>query len=162
MVVSRKNPDFTASAERLSNSPVVLEKLQQLREIEAEVNKAEYVACRTPEYKQYEALKTQADIIRESVRATIDEHGGYQDIDRGIYGLKQLRRSYEYRPELVKEHLNPKVASLVLVESVDKKAVSGLIKGGIITPEQDASIKELVGTTSAMIIQFLGGDENAD
>ncbi len=149
-----KNPDYTASAENLTNYPQVLKCLESLSIADKVAREAFQEATNTDAYKRYERLKTDADTQRDYVTELIKNRGGYQDVERGIYGLVQLRRSYDYKIDLVKTNLEPKIAQMCIIETVDKKAVEGLVKGGFITPEQDASIKVEGRVTKATIIQY--------
>ena len=57
--------------------------------------------------------------------------------------MKQRRETVTYSPMLVHRLLPENIGSLVIVESVNVKALEGLIKGQIVTAEQAKACGEV-------------------
>ncbi len=126
---AKKNPDYSASA-TITNPTVVADRLKDLAawqirrlEVEAKVPKdilEERAICDTE-------IKT----VTEAIKALVQAEGSYQDVDAGIYAVKQLRQSWEYRTEPFAAALDgtpmANAAPLVIVRSVNVNVLQGLI-----------------------------------
>lgn len=151
---TKRNPDYSASAVMLTNPPQVMDLLAKFKKetsslgiISEEIDKA------IPK-----ELKDQRDILEkwhietaDALRKAIDEFGSFQDVDEGWYAVKQKRESVNYKPELVRQHAPAKVASFVLIESVDSKSLDALVKAGQLTPEQARQCGEVKETFAYII-----------
>ncbi len=147
-MAEKKNPDYSASAVMLTNPPQVTELLTKFRN---EGNALSVINNLIDEAIPKE-MKDKRDSIEKRhietaavLRQAIDEFGSYQDPDKGEYALKQKRESILYKPELVRQYAPSKVASFVIIESVDSKGLDALLKAGQITPEvarQCGEVKE--------------------
>jgi hypothetical protein len=139
MTTKKANPDYSASAVNLTNPPEVQELLmaQLNRQAALVVLKDQADAC-IPDALKREIGELEAAITIEntSIKGYIDTFGSYQNVDTGMYGVKQRRESITYKPELVRQYAPSKVASFVLVESVDQKAMDAMLKTGQLSPEQ--------------------------
>lgn len=138
-MVEKKNPDYSASAVMLTNPPQVEGLLRNLQNEQTELSqlKKQAEALIPDEIKARITSKEKSlEILLVDIRKAIDELGSFQDVDKGWYALKQRRESINYKPELTRQHLEAKLASLVIIESVDSKALDGLVKGGLVTPIQ--------------------------
>ena len=150
----RKNTDYSQSAVMLTNPPQVGELLTKFhKETSALSILSEEIDKAIPQ-----ELKDQRDIIEKyhietatSLRQAIDEFGSFQDVVAGEYAVKQKRESITYRPDLTKKVLETKLAGLVIVESVDSKALDGLVKGGLVTPQQARECGEVKETFAYII-----------
>lgn len=75
--------------------------------------------------------------LQKKIREAIDEHGSYQDTEKGDYALKYKRISKVYHTDSFKEHYEKFVPAIV-VETINTKALDGMIKGGLI---EEADLK---------------------
>jgi len=129
-----KNIDYTQSAEQLTNPESVRlllvkrlglnSKLAELQE-ELEVQNASLLT-------EIDALRTELAINETAIKNTILDDGGYQDVDAGLYALRQKRVSVTYDPGLFKT-VYPMYAPAVIKEVVDVDKLNGLLKGGLLT-----------------------------
>ncbi len=65
----------------------------------------------------------------------IDSSGSWQDVENGYYAVKQRKESKSYLAEPFAKHFE-KFAPMVIVPSVNTKALEGLIKGKLITEDE--------------------------
>jgi hypothetical protein len=138
-MTEKKNPDYSASAVNLTNPPEVQELLmaQRQRQTALVVLCDQADACVPAELKaQIAELESTIAAEQAGIKGYIDTFGSYQNLETGMYGVKQRRESVTYSPELMRKYLDPKIANLVIVESVDTRKLDGLIKGGFVTPEE--------------------------
>ncbi len=147
-MTEKKNPDYAASAVMLTNPPQVEGLLRELQTCQMAViqlrNQAD--ALVPDELKgKIQRAEEQANKLSKDIRQSIAEFGSYQDIDKGWYAILQRRESITYKPELVRQYAPSKVASFVLIESVDSKAMDAMLKSGQLTPveaRQCGEVKE--------------------
>jgi len=133
-MVEKKNPDYTESAINLNNPPEVKELLEELLAVQtylAELrDRAD--ACVPKEIKdETEEATLTISKVRADLIEAIEEHGSYQDVEAGRYAVQQLKKSSVYHVEPFKEHYE-KYAGAVIEETINKKAIEGLIKGKLI------------------------------
>ncbi len=134
---ARKNPDYSATALSLTNRPEVAEKLQELIETKTA---REVVESRLRDVagdivlEITELSKKETAIVKE-LHELVDRLGGYQDMEAGVYAVKQVRTAITYDAVAFKDKY-PKYASAVIEEVVNKKAVDGLIKGKLLDSEE--------------------------
>ena len=150
-MAEKKNPDYTASAVSITNPQEIEILLGQRRAVSGQVGERRKIAEQTSLYKEIkEGEATLANIDKDLV-ALIDEKGGYQDTDAGLYALRQRRVSLSYDPEGLRKCI-PKWADAVISEVVDPKQVSQLIKSNLIklAEIEAATIKK---ETTRVIIQ---------
>ena len=153
-MAEKKNPDYAASAVMLTNSPQVEGLLRELQNCQTAVsqlrNQAD--ALVPDELKgKIQRAEEQASKLSKDIRQSIDELGSYQDIDKGWYAIKQKRESISYKPELVRQYAPSKVASFVLIESVDSKAMDAMLKSGQLTPVEARQCGEVKETYAYII-----------
>lgn len=132
----RKNIDYTASAVNLMNSPILGHKLCELKEAQGIADVFQKALEDTEPYRMLARCQDDIARMRDEIHELIEEQGSFQDTEAGMYAVKQRRESITYKPELVRQYAPSKVASFVLVESVDSKALDAMLKAGQITPEQ--------------------------
>jgi len=132
----KKNPDYTASAVNLTNPPEIEGKLAALEICQLAMVQLEDEIKQTEAAKQLASLQAAAAELTAQIKGMIDAMGSFQDVVSGRYAVKQRRETISYQPQMVRAVLNEKLASLVIVEAVDAKALDGLLKGKLITPEQ--------------------------
>jgi len=142
VVIERKHPDYTASAESITQSPFIKHLLDDLHARENEAAGLQAVLAAYPEYNAMQVATEKAAAIRKQISDALPEHGGYQDIEHGVYALRQKAVSVTYPLEKVKAALPPEIAAKVVVESVDKAKVETLIHDRIITGAQVDAISE--------------------
>jgi len=150
-MVDKKNPDYTASAVSITNPQEIEILLGQRRAVSAEVADLRKVVEQFAAYKNIrEGEATLAD-IDQKLTTLIDEKGGYQDIDIGLYALRQRRIALSYNPERLRECV-PKWADALISEVVDTKQVSQLIKSKLIT-ETEIEAATIRKETTRVIIE---------
>ena len=135
----KTNPDFTASAVNLTNPEGVRHLYCQLRQAQETLDatscaiEASVPANLKAERKLYEEAVTR---LEKFLREAIDAEGSYQDLACGSYALKQRRETVRYSPAMTRQALPMKLADLVVVDTVDARKLEGLVKGGLVTPDQ--------------------------
>ncbi len=137
-IKTKKNTDYSASAVNLCNPPEVKELLERLRVRQSELTAvAEKIEACVPveTRKERDFITGVIGELEKTIRERIDLLGSYQDLVTGEYAVKQRKESITYLPDKIKSVL-PKFASAVIEESVNKKALEGLLKGGLVTSEQ--------------------------
>ncbi len=135
----KQNPDYSASAVMLTNPPQVEGLLRDFQNQETALQQLRNEAdALIPKFLKDKIVHAgeMLSVTSKAIRAAIDEFGSFQDTDNGRYAVKQRREFVNYKPELVRQYAPSKVASFVLIESVDSKALDALIKAGQLTPEQ--------------------------
>jgi len=145
--MEKKNTDYSASAVNLTNPETVASYLtiyhtdcQSLADLQAQA-----AACVPPDLqakiRDYQQSLTNA---QQYLRTLIDSDGSYQDIERGIYAVKQRKVSISYNPQILRGK-HPAEAALVIEEMVNGTKLAGLIKGGLLdlaTLKAEGSSKE--------------------
>ena len=134
-MTEKKNPDYSQSAVYLCNPDEVytlmlnrLSLAEKLAVLRAELGKTVLAIM----IAEKEITLSELD---GEIRNAIDKFGSYQDVEGGVYAVKQRRESIAYQPELVRQYAPSKVASFVLIETVDSKALDALVKAGQLTAE---------------------------
>lgn len=154
-----KNPDYTASAVKLTNAPEVKALLDEWQA-------AKQLADEAQEQMQAELLKlpsvinfnTANDTVAEAratLEKTIIEFGGFQDIEQGLYALQQVRKLTTYDADKIRKNIS-KYADVIL-SGVDTVKLKGLVKGGLVTPEQVAKCSEVKESHRFVIDAVKGG-----
>lgn len=138
--------DYTNSAVNLNNSPNLKERLDYLRSYK---NTLQILQSQAESYipaKAKEAIKVTSERIEtlhQEILTLIETEGSYQDLQNGLYAIKQRKVSKSYDPAMFEASF-PMFAPAVIIKAVDEKKLQGLIKGGLIN-EQD--LKTLGVTT---------------
>ena len=140
----KANPDYSQSAlAGINNPPEVKSILDVYHEQQAVVSSMRKELEALPQHQKYcEAVKYQ-DELRQLIEQAIDAHGNYQDVDAGVYGLRQVRRTAVYNAMKFADNF-PREAAIVIEQVVNVKALEGLFKGGILEPQE----LERAGVTS--------------
>lgn len=140
--MNKANPDYSASAVNLTNPPELAELLQEWRGSQrylSQLNDTAKALIPDDLKAQIQIVGETVKVLGERIRGFIDRLGSYQDTDAGFYAVKQRRESIIYSVSATKAILDPKLAALVIVETVDSKAIEVLVKGGkggLITAQQ--------------------------
>ncbi len=128
-----KNPNYESSAERLTNPESVrlllLMRLglnSKMAELQNELQMRNMTLL-----SEIASLKSDLIINEAKIRKTVLIEGGYQDVDTGLYALRQKRVSYTYDPVYFRKEY-PEYAPAVIKETVDTVKLGGLIKGGLL------------------------------
>lgn len=147
--IKPKNPDYTASAVKLTNSPEVKGLFHEWLTAKDLANEAKEAFDKvTAELPEFDKAEQAIALLKETIQnleAAIKEFGSYQDIEQGLYALRQKRQQISYDPQMVKEHI-PDYADKILSQ-VDTTVLRGLITGKLVTKEQAdkcAIVKESV------------------
>ena len=135
-MAEKKNTDYSASAVNLCNPVELKVKIEQRQNLTRQANHLNALLTTYPEWAELRGVEQALTDCDKTIREAIDQLGSYQDVEAGEYALKQRRESIIYKPELTKLVLDAKFTSLVIVETVDSKALDGLVKGGLVTPLQ--------------------------
>jgi len=138
-MADKKNIDYKASAVNLTNPIEIISLMEKYRKEESHIGilSLEIQDCIPQALRdRLEIAEKYHSETNQVIRTAIDQFGSYQDTDVGEYAIKQRRESITYKPELVRCYAPSKVASFVLIESVDTKAMDAMIKTGQITSEQ--------------------------
>ncbi len=135
MTPEKRNPDYTASAVNLCNPPEIGLKLMELQDAQAKARTLDANLQAMPEYQELKEQEKLATDITAQIRGMVEAQGSYQDIESGFYAVKYKRVSKSYNAERFKANY-PKESPVVIMETVNIKALEGLIKGGLLT-EQD-------------------------
>jgi len=128
--------DYTNSAVNLCNP----EQLRQLlTELHARQKDLEEASAQIPHEIAVSIgrLGERVSDLQKKIRVAIDEQGSYQDIENGDYAVKYKRISKVFHTDPFKEHY-PKFVPAVVVETINAKALEGIIKGGLI---EEADLK---------------------
>lgn len=146
-MTEKKNPDYSASAVNLCNPADIGRKLMELQDTQAKARTLDATLQAMPEYQELkEQEKLAADIIAQ-VKGMVEVQGSYQDIESGFYAVKYQRISKSYLVEPFKVGF-PKYATAVIEETVNAKALEGLVKGGLIPGDELKAKGVLVETPS--------------
>jgi len=132
----KKNTDYTNSAENLCNPGEVMDLLVQFH--------AEQAIKATLEGKLREQCSELVDGIAKSeevisqiqkqIKEAIDQFGSYQDLESGEYAVKYRRMSKSYDVGAFKRNY-PDFVPAVVTETLNVKAIEGLIKGKLLSEE---------------------------
>ena len=130
--MERKNPDYSNSVVgEITNPPEIKVKLDELRLAKATQEQIQEKLKEIPDYQELlHATKRQVEIITE-IHDMIDQYGNYQDTENGNYALRQVRKTPVYDPVRFQDNF-PREATYVLIQTVDAKAVDGLIRGNVL------------------------------
>ncbi len=150
---TKKNPDYTASAVKMCNPPefkVALEAraahLDRIANLKAQLEAY-------PEWGELQFVQNELVKHDEMIHSMIDSLGSYQDIERGLYAVKQRKLTKQYSAGQFEANY-PEFAPAVIKKAVDTVKLNGLVKGGLIS--EDAMRRALVMTeteTFAYIIR---------
>mgnify|MGYP001616783495 CR=1 FL=1 len=143
-MVEKKNPDYSNSAVNLCNPPEIGRKLMDYQDCQAKVRTLEANLQAIPEFQDLQDCQKKLAELNAQIRSMVDAQGSYQDIDNGFYAVKYVRKSKVYSVEPFKEHY-PKYVPAVVVETINVKALEGLVKGGLI-PEADLEMYKVFTT----------------
>ena len=149
----RRNPDFSASAVNLINPSSQAQRLNELHAWQSKVSQLDAVLRAMPEYEELKTAESQVNLITERIKTFIDIEGSYQDVNSGVYAVKQRRLSKQYNAELF-EATYPEYAPAIIKKAVDTVKLNGLVKGGLVS--EDTMRQTLVMTeteTFAYIIK---------
>ncbi len=155
-----KNPNYEYSAERLTNPESV--RLLLLTRLGLNSRVAELQ--RELEMQNHDLMGSIKILTRDlaaneaEIRNTVLIEGGYQDVDAGLYALRQRRVTYTYDPISFKESY-PEYAPAVIKETVDTVKLGGLIKGGLLN--MAALERDLVAVPSESFAFILRADAAA-
>jgi len=136
-VKEKKVADYSKSAENLVNPSEVKELLNQLHQKEKDKEEFEV------ELKEQcaDLVLSIADTgqaiteLQKQIKEAVEQFGSYQDLEAGDYAVKYRRVSKSYDAEEFAQFFD-KFAPAVIIQTVNEKALEGLIKGGLITEQE--------------------------
>ena len=136
---TKKAPDYTASAENLCNPPEVFELLNKLHEEQKHLELQQEL-LRSQNEELCKQIATTSQIIAElekDIKQAVETYGSFQDIDLKLYAVKYRRMSKSYDVGQFKRLFKyEKYVPAVVIETINEKALQGLIKGGLINEEE--------------------------
>ncbi len=130
----RKNIDYSNSAVNLNNIPLMGEFLENLREQEKELQELQEKANSYIPVDLLSCIEQNQLAINEYrnfITKQIEPFGSYQDLEQGLYAVKQRKVTKSYDAEAF-EKKYPQYAPAIIVKSVDTTKLNGLIKGGLL------------------------------
>ncbi len=131
------NIDYSKSAVNLTNpidAQKCLKDLSSFKSALVEVLSDISLAIPIELLAKKATLENDIDTVCEVLRTIMDEQGSYQDVEAGMYAVKQRKVSISYDPQVFRAQY-PDYAPAVIKETVDTTKLNGLIKGGLLTPE---------------------------
>jgi hypothetical protein len=134
---TRKNTDYSQSALMLTNPPAVEVALMELLTKQQVLDDLKAQAAALIPQELTDRIAQAATAVAEKnaeVRQAIDNFGSYQNLTTGWYALKQVKVKREYLAEPFIENF-PKFAPAVIEQTVNVKALDGLVKGHLITED---------------------------
>jgi hypothetical protein len=129
---SRKATDYSASAVNLVNPPEVLDAILRFRAMQTDIDNLDATLHAYPEYEQMIVMQQEMATLRKEAQELIEKYGSYQDLEKGWYGIKQRAVSKSYNAQAFKLTY-PQFTPAVIIETVNEKALQGLIKGNLLT-----------------------------
>ncbi len=140
--MAKEAADYSASGVNLCNPPEVKEAIEALQEWKTRLAARESeVAKLIPEdlTKDRDWAAWQVEDLTKSLRAMIEKHGGYQDIETETYALFQTRKTAEYNTEALQAagdgqggYKYGRFFDLVIEQAINVNALKGQVKGGLI------------------------------
>ncbi len=127
--------DYTKSAVNLCNPKEIETLLYQYQSKVAEydeVNESIEKVIPAVLLEKRNLVEVEKDKLHEQIKLKIDELGSYQDIDTGLYAVKQRKISKSYDAEKF-DSTYPEYSKAVIIKAIDTTKLNGLIKGGLIT-----------------------------
>ena len=134
---AKKKADYTNSAVKLCNPDQVRDLTVEKRRLENLVAACQEKLKTNKAYLQLQDHERALGEIAGKIKKAIDDFGSFQDIEAGVYALKYKRISKVYHVDPFKEHY-AKYATAVVEETINAKALEGIIKGGLI---EEADLK---------------------
>jgi len=130
-----ENIDYSKSAVNLENSLDHIPALTNLAGITKllEIKRAELATMAIGQ--EIAKLEAEFERVRDEIKRNIDQFGSYQDIEKGIYAVKQRRVKPIYSPDLLRQHV-PDIAEEAIHEIVDDEMLDKLRKEKLITAKQ--------------------------
>ena len=136
---TKKNPDYSNSAVNLIETRpevfgLIMDEYYLAEESKEELRKE----LETTElFKRWADACTRASSKKDEVIKAIEEYGSYQNIETGEYAIKQAKQSKHYNAKPFMESENfLKYIPAVIEQSINVKALEGLVKGKLITEEE--------------------------
>jgi hypothetical protein len=135
---NKKRTDYTKSAVNLCNPEQIKGMLQYLSEItKGKVELEGKIQALIPQVLKDTLTEAEKEImqVQNDINLAINEHGSYQDLEAGLYAVKQRKVSKSYDASLF-ETAYPQFAPAVIIKAVDTGKLAGLIKGGLLDEAQ--------------------------
>lgn len=133
--MDKKAPDYSNSAD-IVNPPEVYELLCKLHEEQKNLEDQE-LDLRFENKNlmaQIDLSKQVVDNLTAEVKKAVEAFGSFQDMEEGLYAVRYRRMSKSYHVEPFK-HFYPNYVPAVVVETINVKALEGLVKGGLLTED---------------------------
>ena len=131
---TRKPPDYTMSAARLVNPPEVKVALNLYYQATAESDELRARLEKSDLFREWTAACARATEAKANVIDVVKQSGSYQDIENGVYAIDQIRQKRIYHAEPFIENF-PKYAPAVIEQTINVKALEGLVKGKLLTED---------------------------
>jgi hypothetical protein len=132
---AKKNPDYSESAVKLTNPESLKTAMENYHAVVFTARKLEEELETTETYKKLVEVNARLNAWEKEIKILIEQDGSYQDIEKGVYAVKQRRISYQYDAAFFAEKF-PNFAPAVIKQIVDITKLNGLLKGGLIKMEE--------------------------
>ena len=130
-MAEKKNPDYSNTAVNLCNPEEVRNKLAELHIAQEQIKLFEGALAENENFKEMKRYEQMVSDMTAQIKGMVDAQGSYQDTENGFYAVKYIRKSKVYHTDPFLEHY-PKYAPAVVVQTINAKALEGLVKGGLI------------------------------
>lgn len=154
-MAEKKNPDFTESVEKLCNPIQVKDLLDQLH-LEEKTKADLEIQLREQSAELVDGIAKMGVVIADTqkqIKEAIEQFGSYQNVETGEYGVKVRRISKSYDAKEFADFF-PNYTPAVVIQTINVKALEGLIKGGLIKEDELRNCGVLrEDTTYAFIIR---------
>lgn len=131
-MIQMKKIDYTNSAVNLCNPPELKSLLTNLARLKQRETACREALQKTALYTQFAISQNDTKECEDALKAAIEAHGSYQDLNAGDYAIKQKKLSVTYIASKVREFLRT-YADAVIEEVVSKPKLEGLRKGGLVS-----------------------------
>ncbi len=130
--------DYSKSAVKLCNPPEVrdalalyLIKQKELEELNIQIEALipQELKTKKGELEEFVSKK------RADVQTQVDVLGSFQDLEHSHYAIKQRKISKSYDADNFKRYF-PSFSPAVIIETIDKSKLEGLVKGNLISEEE--------------------------
>ena len=128
-----KVADYSDSAVNLCNPPDIGTKLSELALHQSDVAMYEKELGDNEVWKSLKTSELAISDTKAQIRAMIDALGSYQNLKAGHYAIKYRRVSKEYHADKFAGKPYDQYRPAVITEAINIQALSGLIKGKLLT-----------------------------
>ena len=133
-MAEKKNPDYSASAVNLVNPPELKKLIEERQSFTESVAHLRRLLEDSPHWEELKQAEQRLSDHDGYIKKAIDEFGSYQDVETGVYAVKQLKRTKLYSASNF-ESCFPEYATAVLTKSINVPVLEWLIKGNLLSED---------------------------